>query len=814
MAEPTGQGGQGGISLIPPTANPRPLLDKPPSTLENIAALPEPQFERWAAAVSPEDAAAGRALRAQKQQQNVDLLAAATPTPVASPVAPSPGGSVAVASPEKIRLGSLSPAGAGPGGLVPEIPIEGPAVGEPVELPIQEPPGTRPWGDLDVGVEEPGQVAPEDVVFAAPAAPVTEPITEAELAVPLIAPVGEEPVEPVEGAPLGFPEVAPGEREEAEALADDPSVVAYAARLGKIVEMLPKPGAAPTSADSEAYDRAITAAEEENAAQQEVLRVGQEGLEAKGAKLTEIQAELKTLETDKSAAATARKAELEGVMEAFEPHGEIENQYEQAQYDQNFLLQRSANRRSTMGEMDANVLKNWQTEYDELKQAASDFKRTDYWDDKSTGDKILATIALFLGGVGAGMTGTPNFAMQIINKKVDDDIARQKAEYEKLTGAVTEHKSLYSLIRERQGASWDRLMDEENILRTDFANEFDQIDRLRDIAKERVDLTVSKHDQDRMAELTTRQQLMEQSKLVLDGMDISAASAEKRAQYVAMGKALDARIAETGLEREQFLTTMQENKNQFTTNLLFRMEQSAEGSRQSAAQLAQRGDIAKAQAGVQALKIWEDRMSTQDYHQLLRELKAGELSTRIRIAMLAASSRAAGKKSAPASVLMQGADITSVRESLADVRADFKDKTGVFSLFTGMIPGTSANIYNETRKNFVIAYLKAIQGSRPSDYDMKFYMELIPAAKTLGWKADAMFDALERTIINRENAINEAFELGGQESVDALNNQLNTDSRVEVTLADGTKGFVSQGVVDFAEQSIGKKYEEYGYKAD
>lgn len=44
---------------------------------------------------------------------------------------------------------------------------------------------------------------------------------------------------------------------------------------------------------------------------------------------------------------------------------------------------------------------------------------------QSAGDKILSGIALFLGGFGAGLTGQPNMALQIMENQIDRDIAAQ-----------------------------------------------------------------------------------------------------------------------------------------------------------------------------------------------------------------------------------------------------------------------------------------------------------------------------------------------------------------------------------------------------
>lgn len=50
------------------------------------------------------------------------------------------------------------------------------------------------------------------------------------------------------------------------------------------------------------------------------------------------------------------------------------------------------------------------------------------WSSASTGSKISAAIGVILGGLGAGLTGGPNQALEIMNKHVDQDIDAQKAE--------------------------------------------------------------------------------------------------------------------------------------------------------------------------------------------------------------------------------------------------------------------------------------------------------------------------------------------------------------------------------------------------
>jgi len=50
------------------------------------------------------------------------------------------------------------------------------------------------------------------------------------------------------------------------------------------------------------------------------------------------------------------------------------------------------------------------------------------WANASTGNKVLAGIGILLSGIGSGLTGQPNLAMQVIDKTIDRDIDAQKAE--------------------------------------------------------------------------------------------------------------------------------------------------------------------------------------------------------------------------------------------------------------------------------------------------------------------------------------------------------------------------------------------------
>jgi hypothetical protein len=70
----------------------------------------------------------------------------------------------------------------------------------------------------------------------------------------------------------------------------------------------------------------------------------------------------------------------------------------------------------------------FQMQYDQLAQdvQSSKIDPDHYWNSKSTGSKISAVIGMVLGGLGSGLTGGPNVALQSLNKHIENDIESQK----------------------------------------------------------------------------------------------------------------------------------------------------------------------------------------------------------------------------------------------------------------------------------------------------------------------------------------------------------------------------------------------------
>ena len=83
----------------------------------------------------------------------------------------------------------------------------------------------------------------------------------------------------------------------------------------------------------------------------------------------------------------------------------------------------------------------------EYKNAEIDSERI--WKKKGTGSRLLAAIAAGLGAYASAMTGTKNFALEIINNAISDDIEAQKAEIAVKGGVITEQRNLLNDLRNK-----------------------------------------------------------------------------------------------------------------------------------------------------------------------------------------------------------------------------------------------------------------------------------------------------------------------------------------------------------------------------
>lgn len=90
-----------------------------------------------------------------------------------------------------------------------------------------------------------------------------------------------------------------------------------------------------------------------------------------------------------------------------------------------------------------------------LKSAAENAKidPQGYLNSLGTTDKVLTSIGMVLSGMGAGMTGQPNLAVELYNKNTDRAIEAQKAKYQNMMMAAASAQGLLRTAQDRQAIS-------------------------------------------------------------------------------------------------------------------------------------------------------------------------------------------------------------------------------------------------------------------------------------------------------------------------------------------------------------------------
>lgn len=96
-----------------------------------------------------------------------------------------------------------------------------------------------------------------------------------------------------------------------------------------------------------------------------------------------------------------------------------------------------------------------QAEHDQILQSIKDQKidPNRVWHNAGTGGTILAAIGVALAGVGSGISGGPNLAVQVIDKTIDRDIDAQRAELGKKQTLLSENLRKYGNINEAYQAT-------------------------------------------------------------------------------------------------------------------------------------------------------------------------------------------------------------------------------------------------------------------------------------------------------------------------------------------------------------------------
>ncbi len=84
----------------------------------------------------------------------------------------------------------------------------------------------------------------------------------------------------------------------------------------------------------------------------------------------------------------------------------------------------------------SDIKQRWQAEHQgvatEYANAIDDAKNSridpnHFWSSRSTGQKVQTAIGMILSGIGSGLTGQPNTALEVLNRAIDRDIESQKA---------------------------------------------------------------------------------------------------------------------------------------------------------------------------------------------------------------------------------------------------------------------------------------------------------------------------------------------------------------------------------------------------
>lgn len=115
---------------------------------------------------------------------------------------------------------------------------------------------------------------------------------------------------------------------------------------------------------------------------------------------------------------------------------------------------------------DADFATESQRQIDEFKNGQVDFQRT--WHNKAAGQKALNIMGILLSGVGGGMTGQPNMAMQVLDKEIQRDIDQQKTEMDK-------KQTLYGMYLKKYGTEREARLATMNAYHNMFAAKMEQV---------------------------------------------------------------------------------------------------------------------------------------------------------------------------------------------------------------------------------------------------------------------------------------------------------------------------------------------------
>jgi len=155
--------------------------------------------------------------------------------------------------------------------------------------------------------------------------------------------------------------------------------------------------------------------------------------------------DLERIETGEQAAlgnqieAEQRKLELQ------RETGQLQGELEAAQAQRRIELQeRESQRQDALAEKERSI-----ASLTEEIALQSKIDPNSWWENKSTGDKILTGLAVFLGTLGSSITGDPNTAYEEMKRQMQADLDAQKSNADLSQRRLQNQLTLYDMARER-----------------------------------------------------------------------------------------------------------------------------------------------------------------------------------------------------------------------------------------------------------------------------------------------------------------------------------------------------------------------------
>ena len=128
-------------------------------------------------------------------------------------------------------------------------------------------------------------------------------------------------------------------------------------------------------------------------------------------------------------------------------------------------------------------------------QELGNYRFKDFFEGRE-GARAMAGLSMALGAIGSAFAKTPNYAMEIIQNSIQNDLAIQKANYDKLKGTLEGQRTLY-------GQLVDRFKDENIASQTMMKIRYDQMAKQAEAAASKISDPEAKA---RIATLTAQMQ--------------------------------------------------------------------------------------------------------------------------------------------------------------------------------------------------------------------------------------------------------------------------------------------------------------------